>query len=425
MKEIEPLSPLHGTVKIPGSKSITHRAVIASGLAKEESSIKNYLECEDTLHTIEAMRELGAEIFRAQDNLRITGTGGKLNRVPARKELFFGNSGTSFRLLLSIVALGRGEFLLTGSERMLERPIGPLVHALNHLGVEAWCREKSDCPPVLVKACGIDGGRVQMAGNQSSQFVSSLLFAGPFAEKDMEIEIVGDLVSKPYVDMTLDVMAHFGVRVERDGYRYFRVRAGQEYKGGEMTVEGDVSSASYFWAAAAVTGGGVTTENIYPLDTRQGDIRFLDLLEAMGCRIERRSDHVTVQGGTLTGIDVDMGAMPDMVPTLAAVALFSAGKTTIRNVHHLRFKESDRLRAVATEWKRLGGRVEEVRDGLIVHGGGRLHGDLMDPHNDHRLAMSLAVVGLRVPDVKIRNEGCVAKSFPRFWDLWDGLCRLS
>ncbi len=421
MKAIRPKYRLSATVRIPGSKSITHRAIIAAGLTNGESLLKDFLECEDTLYTANALQELGVNISCEGKSMRVAGTGGKFRPASIRKRLFLGNSGTSFRLLLSVVALCRGEFLLTGTQRMLKRPIGPLVSALKQLGVEVSCVGNNDCPPVLVKADGIRGGSVTIPGDKSSQFVSSLLLSGPYAGNDIEIKIAGELVSRPYVDISIDVMAQFGVRVERDGYRYFRIPRGQDYSPGDVTIQGDVSSASYFWAAAAVTGGTVVTENIHPYATRQGDIRFLETLERMGCVIEKGSDRVVVHGGMLSGIDVDMSCMPDMVPSLAAIALFSNGKTSIRNVHHLRFKESDRLHAIALEWNRLGGRVEEIDDGLIIHGGERLSGTPVDTHEDHRLAMSLAVVGLRVPGVRIRDEECVSKSFPQFWDMWDQL----
>jgi len=304
---------------------------------------------------------------------------------------------------------------------MHKRPIGDLVKAMNQLGVKASCIEKNGCPPVLVHANGIPGGKADIPGEQSSQFVSSLLLSGPCAENEIEIEVKGKLVSGPYVDLTLDVMEQFGVSVVREGYGYFKIPSGQEYRSCQFIVEGDASSASYFWAAAAVTGGVAITKNIRPRTTLQGDIGFLEILEEMGCTIERGKDQVVVQGGPLSGIDADMSAMPDMVPTLAAIAPFAKGKTTVRNVSHLRHKESDRLKAVATEWHRLGSRVEELADGLIISGGERLSGAVVDPHDDHRLAMSLAVVGLRVPGIRIRNEGCVNKSFERFWEFWETL----
>jgi len=421
MKEIKPISSLHATSRIPGSKSISHRAIIAASLAGGESRLKNILECEDTLYTAATLKALGVKISSEAETLRVSGTGGRFPPVPDRKQLYLGNSGTSFRLLLSVVALGHGEFVMTGTPRMLTRPIGALVSALNQLDVEASCMEQNACPPVLIKADGFRGGKTQIAGNQSSQFLSSLLLSGPCAEKGLEIEVTGELVSSPYVDITVDVMGQFGVNVERDEYRYFKIPSDQGYEACEFTVQGDASSASYFWAAAAVTGGTVITENIHPFKTRQGDIRFLEILEKMGCRIVKESDRVIVHGGELSGIEADMSSMPDMVPSLAAVAIFAQGTTHIRNVHHLRIKESDRLHAVALEWSKLGAGVKETEDGLIIHGGGNLKGARVDPHDDHRIAMSLAVVGLKVSGVRIRDEDCVGKSFPRFWNLWDSL----
>jgi len=304
---------------------------------------------------------------------------------------------------------------------MHQRPIGDLVSALNTLGVEATYLEQDKCPPVLIKAKGIRGGKVRIEGNKSSQYVSSLLLAAPYADEDMEIEITGELVSEPYVHLTLDVMDMFGVQVDRKASGRFSIPSDQGYGPRSFNVEGDASSASYFWGAAAVTRGTVVTENIYPQKTRQGDIGFLHILEQMGCRVERKTNHVVVHGETLTGIDVDMSTMPDMVPTLAAIALFAEGKTVIRNVPHLRHKESDRLKSVASEWARLGCRIDELPDGLVIHGGHPLSGTVLDPHDDHRIAMSLAVVGLNVPGIKIKQENCVNKSFTQFWGIWDGI----
>lgn len=421
MKEIEPRTSLNSTVRIPGSKSISHRSAIAASLATGESTLRGFLACEDTLYTIGVLKDLGVEISPEGETLQVKGMGGRFSPVQGRKEFYVGNSGTSIRLLLSTVSLARGEFLLTGSSQLLRRPIGELVDALNHLGVDIICVEQKGCPPALVRAQGIRGGRVTMSGEKSSQYLSSLLLSGPYAEKGVEVEITGRLVSRPYVDITIEVMREFGVSVDRDGYRYFMVPPGDGYLPCEFSIEGDVSAASYFWAAAAVTGGRVTTENIKPHTTRQGDIGFLEILREMGCHVERETERVTVCGGPLSGIEADMSAIPDQVPTLASVALFANDSTAIRNVPHLRYKESDRLRNIALEWGKLGGRVEEVADGLIIRGRTGLRGARVESHDDHRLAMSLAVVALKVPGVRIKDEDCVNKSFPRFWELWDGL----
>ena len=419
MKEIEPRKSTNGAVSIPGSKSVTHRALIAAGLAEGRSRIKNFLECEDTFFTLNALRELGVKISGKGEEINVLGNGGEFARSSGIKAIYLGNSGTSYRLLLSTVALAKGHYLLTGSQRMQKRPVGGLVQALNKLGVEVLCTACEGFPPVYVKAKGMRGGMADIDGAMSSQYLSSLLLAGPYAEMDVEIEVKGQQVSRPYVDLTLDVMSRFGVQVVCDGYRSFRIPAGQHYKGCEVLIEGDVSNASYFWAAAAVTGGTVATDNVHPFTTKQGDIAFLNILEEMGCKIDRGADRVIVHGGSLSGIDADMNFMPDMVPTLAALGLFAEGRTSIRNVPHLRYKESDRLRSIALELGKLGGHIEELPDGLIIHGGRPLSGAIVNPHEDHRIAMSLAVIGLMVPGVKITNEDCVNKSFPDFWKLWD------
>jgi len=421
MKENKLISDLNAIVRIPGSKSITHRAIIAASLAQGRSVLTDFLECEDTRHTIHALRQIGVPIAIDGTSLLIQGRGGKFDLDPAGIKIHVGNSGTSLRLLLSVVSLLRGQFLITGTKRMRERPVGPLVEALNDLGADASCVQQDGCPPVDIRANGLRGGRVSINGSQSSQFLSSLLLAGPYADTDIDIDVTENLISKPYVDMTVHVMKHFGVFVDRDRYRRFKIPSGQKYQARWFGVQGDASSASYFWAAAAVTGGTVATCNIDPHTTWQGDIGFLEILERMGCIIEKGSDRVIVHGRPLSGIEVDMGDLPDMAPTLAAVALFAKGRTVIHNVAHLRHKESDRLHDLAVEWGRIGAQVKELPDGLVIHGGEPLSPAIVNPHDDHRLAMSLAVIGLRVPRLRIRDQDCVKKSFPSFWRLWNGL----
>ena len=421
MEAIQIRSPVNATVEIPGSKSLTHRALITAGLARGTSRLKNVLICEDSLYTINGLQELGIRTTLDGDDARVMGTGGKFSRTDRIKEIFLGNSGTSFRLLLSTVALSRGEFILSGTPRMHERPIGGLVTSLSQMGVNAWCPQKKGYPPVRIRSRGIPGGKVSIPGDQSSQFISSLLLAGPYAENPVEIEVIGNLVSRPYVDLTLDVMAHFGVNVFREDYHYYKIPNDKKYRPCPMSVEGDVSSASYFWAAAAVSGGTITTRNIYPHTTRQGDIGLLEIFKKMGCQVQSEATGVTVSGGPLRGTVADMNSMPDMVPTLAAVALFAEGRTVIKNVAQLRHKESDRLKAVTREFSRLGAHIHEHSDGLTIEGEQNLHGCGVDSHDDHRMAMALAVVGLKVPGLVINNSGCVHKSFPRFWDLWQSL----
>lgn len=421
MRRMHPRNPIRASVRIPGSKSVTHRALCAAALAEGKSLLRGALFCEDTAYTLEALETLGAGMTRSADDILVSGNSGRVRAIREKANLFLGNAGTAMRLLLSVASLGEREFLLDGSTRMRERPLGGLADALNGLGARISFLGEKGYPPVFVEAHGLEGGVAVVSGKESSQYVSSLLLAAPYARKDTEIHVKGGLASRPYVDMTLKVMQAFGAHVSRQGYKCFFVESNRPYRPHEFIVEADVSSASYFWAAAAVTRGSMTTENVDPFSTVQGDIRFLDLLEQMGCKVEREEGKVSIRGVALRGIEADMGDMPDMVPTLASLALFAEGETVIRNVAHLRLKESDRLRVIAHEWGRMGARVQELQDGLIIRGGQPLKGAILDPHNDHRIAMSLAVVGLKVPRIAIIDDGCVKKSFPGFWDLWRGL----
>jgi 3-phosphoshikimate 1-carboxyvinyltransferase len=419
IKETKTNSDINYTLRVPGSKSVTHRALITSCLAKGISSLSGLLVCEDTLYTQNGLSTMGFDIQQRNGEAKIYGKGRKFPSSNETKEIFLGNSGTSLRLLLSAAALCHGRFLFSGTDRMHQRPIGGLITALNELGAEARCVNTEDSPPVLLHGHGIKGGKAQIEGNKSSQYVSSILLAAPYADKDVEIEILGSLVSKPYVDITIKIMEEFGVMVEKQGYSSFFIKSPQIYTPRDLEIEGDVSTASYFWAAAAVAGGTIITENIYPFNTRQGDIRLLDIMSEMGADVKKERDRVTIQGRDIRGIDVDMGDIPDMVPTVASMAIFAQGNTKIRNVTHLHFKESDRIKAVAHEWNRIGCRVDELPDGLVIHGGGKPVGSEVDSHNDHRLAMSLAVAGLRIPGIKIKGAGCVEKSFPQFWEYWE------
>ena len=420
MKTVNPKPSVNGTLIIPGSKSLSHRALIASALARGKSRLEGFLSCEDTLFTANALRLLGADLSLEGSRVTVVGNAGHFAAPRALREIYLGNSGTSFRLLLSIAALSSGSSVLTGTNRMHERPIGDLVEALKALGARISYHDCQGYPPLLTRGGGLHGGKVIIPGNKSSQFLSSLLLAGPYAREEVEIEVTGTLVSRPYVDITLGVMDDFGIPVARKGYRWFKIPSGITYQARSYIIEGDVSTASYFWAAAAVTGGSITTENIRP-GTVQGDIGLLRVLEKMGCHVKRFDDRISVMGGHLTGIEVDMGAMPDMVPTLAAIALFAEGETVIRNVSHLRIKESDRLHAIAQEWRRIGAAIEELEDGIVIQGGRPLAGTSVNSHNDHRIAMSLAVIGLNVKGIEIGDEECVTKSFPAFWSFWDAL----
>jgi 3-phosphoshikimate 1-carboxyvinyltransferase len=414
MRTIKPLSGLKATLTLPGSKSYTHRVLIAASLAQGGSVLRNALKAEDTELTAQALARLGAGIDWQESAVRVLGTGGRLS--PVAGPLYLGNSGTSMRFLTALVALGRGDYRLTGEDRLLERPVGELIEALGQFGVWARSENWDNYPPVIVRG-GLTGGRATLSGSVSSQYLSALLFIAPLSEKGGEIEVTGELVSRPYVDLTLEVMGDFGISYYREGYRYFHLSGGQAYLAQDYVIEGDASGACYFWAAAALTGGRVTVTNISP-DSSQGDVQFLGVLARMGCTVLRDEDGLSVQGGALTGVQVDLADMPDQVPTLAVLAAFAQGETTITGVPHLKYKESDRLNAVATELRKLGIAAHETEDGLVIQGGVP-QAAAIDSHGDHRLAMSFAVAGLKTPGLSLRDPDVVAKSFPAFWDFWE------
>jgi 3-phosphoshikimate 1-carboxyvinyltransferase len=412
-RKITPQDKVHATLTLPGSKSYTHRALVAASLADGESLLTNALDAEDTRLTAQALERLGAQIDWREDGVRVQGAGGRWQ--PVFGPIYLGNSGTSMRFLTALAALGQGEYRLTGSPRLCERPQGELLEALAQLGVKAHAERGDGCPPVLVHG-GLQGGKARLSGSISSQYLSALLFIAPLAPQGGEIEITGDLVSRPYVDLTLEVLGDFGISYYRQGYRYFHLPGEQRYLPQDYAIEADASSASYFWAAAALTGGRVTITNL-SFDSCQGDVGFVKVLERLGCRISSGKEGLTVEGGPLQGVEVDMAAMPDLVPTLAVLAAFAQGDTVITGVAHLRHKESDRLATVATELGKMEITARETADGLVITGG-QPRGAMIDTYQDHRLAMSFAVAGLKAPGTVIRDPDCVAKSFPEFWDFF-------
>ncbi len=412
-QEIKPIDQIQATLTLPGSKSYTHRALVAASLAPGDSLLHNPLDAEDTRFTAQALAKMGAGIDWREDRVQVQGTGGRWQ--PVAGPIYLGNSGTSMRFLTALAALGQGDYRLTGSPRLCERPQGELLEALAQLGVKAFSERGDGCPPVVVQG-GLQGGKAKLSGGISSQYLSALLFIAPLAPQGVEIEITGDLVSRPYVDLTLDVLGDFGISYYRESYRYFQLPGGQSYLPQDYAIEADASSASYFWAAAALTQGRVTITNLAP-DSCQGDVGFLKVLEQLGCRISAADTGLTVAGGPLQGIEVDMATMPDLVPTLAVLAAFARGETVITGAAHLRHKESDRLAAVAAELAKMGITVRETADGLVITGG-QPRGAVIDTYQDHRLAMSFAVAGLKAPGTIIRDPDCVAKSFPEFWDFF-------
>lgn len=419
MMRVAVTANLKGTVHVPGSKSLTHRALIAAALGDGTCRIENALRSEDTELTLAALQQLGAGIVEQGDVIEITGTAGRLKALAEAIDLH--NSGTSMRLLTAVAALGRGVYTLTGSARMRARPIQDLTDALRKLGVKASCLNADGCPPVRVAGGAIDGGPVTINCNVSSQFLSALLLIGPYTARGLDVQVTGGPVSRPYIDLTVDVMSRFGVAVQRQKYHRFQVPGARLYHCAGYAVEPDCSQAGYFWTAAAITGGSVKVLGIQA-DTLQGDFRLVQVLCDMGCSVFEEAGGVRLVGGPLQAVEVDMGDIPDMVPTLAVAAAFAQGTTCMRNVAHLRRKESDRLAAVVAELGKLGIRAEADADSLKVWGRSP-RGATIDPHDDHRIAMSFALAGLKVPGVVIENAHCVAKSFPGFWQVLAELCR--
>lgn len=405
--------PVNTEIRIPGSKSITNRAMIVAALADGQSRLKNLLHSVDTHVMIEAWKKLGVDCIQDGDDLIVKGTGGNLN--PVQEDLYIENAGTAVRFLTSVLNLGQGEYVITGNERMQERPIKDLLDALGQMGCKVKDLNGTGCPPVKIEAEGIPGGEVRIPGDKSSQYISSVMLAAPYAKKDVDIYIEGSLVSITYVEMTKRLMETFGIQTEWRASNHIRILANQKYNALEYDVEGDASSASYFFGLAAVTGGKVKVKGVHPKST-QGDLGLVQILKNMGCEVDWDADGVTVTGGKLRAVEVDMNTMSDVAPTLAVIALFAEGTTRITNVANMRIKECDRISAVVTELKKLGAEVEEWEDGLAVTGMGNYHGALMDTYDDHRMAMSLSLAGLKIPEVIINDPDCVKKTFPDYFE---------
>ncbi len=416
-RAIEPLSrPFDAVVTLPGSKSYSNRALLVAALARGRSEITEALYSDDTRYMHGALTALGVQV-QADEAACTFVVDGVDGRFPATEAtLHIGNAGTAARFLTAAVALGQGTFVVDGSPAMRKRPIQPLLDGLRALGVDADSREGNGCPPVVVWARGIAGGRARMRGDISSQYFSALLLAAPYAQRDVEIEVEGALVSAPYVTMTLSTMEAFGVRAERDGDRWFRVPAGQHYTGRRYAVEPDASGASYFFAAAAVTGGRVVVPRL-GTGSAQGDLGLLDVLARMGCEVEVGADAVTVRGpARLHAVDADFTRMGDVATTLMAIAPFADGPVTVRGIAQTHYEESDRPVAAVTELRRLGLRVESDWDSVTIHPGTPQPAEVQT-YDDHRIAMSFAVTGLRAPGIRIANPGCVAKTFPEYFDV--------
>ena len=412
--------PLSATVRVPGSKSLTNRALLISALAKGTTRITNALFSDDSRYFAKALRTLGFDVQLDEDQheMIVTGLGGK---IPATKaELFIGNAGTAARFLSAFLTLGNGEYILDGEPRMRERPIGDLIDALNQLGVEL--EATNNCPPVEIFAKGLPGGKTKVAGDISSQFLSALLMVAPYAQSEIEITLSTELNSKPYVDMTIAVMREFGVEIQRDDYKCFAIHPASYSPLTNYRIESDASAASYFFAAPAICGGTVTVENI-SRKSKQGDIAFLDVLKQMGCQIVEGDNFISVERRSpdLRGVDIDMRDIPDTAQTLAAVAPFASSPTRIRGIASARLKETDRVSATCTELKRLGVQVEEHEDGMTIYPCTTFKPANVQTYNDHRMAMAFSLIGLRFDGVAIENPLCVSKTFPNYFEVLETL----
>ncbi|MCU2457413.1 3-phosphoshikimate 1-carboxyvinyltransferase [Enterobacter hormaechei subsp. hoffmannii] len=419
---LQPIARVDGTINLPGSKSVSNRALLLAALANGTTVLSNLLDSDDVRHMLNALKALGVQYALSDDRIRceVTGNGGALHSAEAL-ELFLGNAGTAMRPLAAALCLGSNDIVLTGEPRMKERPIGHLVDALRQGGAQIDYLEQENYPPLRLRG-GFTGGNVEVDGSVSSQFLTALLMTAPLAPNDTVISIKGDLVSKPYIDITLHLMKTFGVEVENQSYQRFVVRGGQQYQSpGHYLVEGDASSASYFLAAGAIKGGTVKVTGI-GRNSVQGDIRFADVLEKMGAVVTWGDDFISCTHGELNAIDMDMNHIPDAAMTIATAALFAKGTTTLRNIYNWRVKETDRLFAMATELRKVGAVVEEGEDYIRVTPPAKLQFAEIGTYNDHRMAMCFSLVALSDTPVTILDPKCTAKTFP---DYFEQLARIS
>ena len=419
---LQPIARVDGTINLPGSKSVSNRALLLAALAYGTTVLTNLLDSDDVRHMLNALSTLGIDYTLSADRTRceIVGNGGVLHSEGAL-ELFLGNAGTAMRPLAAALCLGTNDIVLTGEPRMKERPIGHLVDALRQGGAQIEYLETENYPPLRLRG-GFSGGQVEVDGSVSSQFLTALLMAAPLAPQDTVISIKGDLVSKPYIDITLNLMNTFGVEIENQNYQRFLVKGRQQYLSpGVYLVEGDASSASYFLAAGAIKGGTVKVTGI-GRHSMQGDIRFADVLEKMGATVTWGDDFIACTRGELNAIDMDMNHIPDAAMTIATAALFAKGTTTLRNIYNWRVKETDRLFAMATELRKVGAEVEEGHDFIRITPPAQLNFAEIGTYNDHRMAMCFSLVALSATPVTILDPKCTAKTFP---DYFEQLARIS
>ncbi|EBL1141284.1 3-phosphoshikimate 1-carboxyvinyltransferase [Salmonella enterica] len=419
---LQPIARVDGAINLPGSKSVSNRALLLAALACGKTVLTNLLDSDDVRHMLNALSALGINYTLSADRTRcdITGNGGPL-RASGALELFLGNAGTAMRPLAAALCLGQNEIVLTGEPRMKERPIGHLVDSLRQGGANIDYLEQENYPPLRLRG-GFTGGDIEVDGSVSSQFLTALLMTAPLVPEDTIIRVKGELVSKPYIDITLNLMKTFGVEIANHHYQQFVVKGGQQYHSpGRYLVEGDASSASYFLAAGAIKGGTVKVTGI-GRKSMQGDIRFADVLEKMGATITWGDDFIACTRGELHAIDMDMNHIPDAAMTIATTALFAKGTTTLRNIYNWRVKETDRLFAMATELRKVGAEVEEGHDYIRITPPAKLQHADIGTYNDHRMAMCFSLVALSDTPVTILDPKCTAKTFP---DYFEQLARMS
>jgi 3-phosphoshikimate 1-carboxyvinyltransferase len=406
--------PLDAVARIPGSKSITNRALLLAALADGASTLSGVLFSDDSHWFIDGLRRLGVAVAVDQEHLQVTVHGTGRPPPAAEAALWVELAGTAARFLLAYSCLGNGKYTIDGNARMRQRPMGDLLATLNTLGADCRGMGEQQGLPIMVAGRGLQGGLAGLAGDKTSQFLSALLMVAPYARADVELTMTSPLAATPYIDITTHMMTEFGAQVQRDGYDRFHVAAGQRYRARDYQIEPDASNASYFFAAAALTGGRVRVESL-DRQSIQGDIRFLDVLEQIGCTVSSAAGWVEVQGpDRLRGVDLDLSKLPDMAISLAALAPFANSPTRIRNVELIRHHETDRIAATVAELRKLGVAVEEYADGMTIYPGWQQPAEI-DSHHDHRMAMGFAVAGLKIPGLRIAGAECVAKTFPDFF----------
>lgn len=435
---IPPIIHANGEVTIPGSKSLSNRILLLATLATGETHVSNLLDSDDINHMLTALKQLGVSYELSEDKTqcKVQGLGGPINlegsnlegsnlessNTDGSAELFLGNAGTAMRPLAAALCLGNGEFVLTGEERMFERPIGHLIDALRQVGAQVEYLKEENYPPLKITGKGLQGGRVEIKGSISSQFLTALLMVAPLAKDDMEIIVTDELVSKPYIEITLHLMKLFGVEVENNNFESFVIKGNQTYVSpGRVLVEGDASSASYFLAAAAIKGGTIKVNGVGSKSI-QGDAKFYEVLEQMGASVNCQDEYIEVTGtGKLKAVDVDLNHIPDAAMTIATTALFAEGTTTIRNIYNWRVKETDRLYAMATELRKVGATVEEGKDYIVVEPPKELTYAAIDTYDDHRIAMCFSLAAMGNTKITINDPGCTAKTFPTYFDLFESV----